>query len=99
LTLDESHPEDTDIGISSFMDTWLMLRNIEINGERNRVLNVLKSRGMPHSNQAREFVLSKHGMTMVDAVRDGRGRVLMGSRRSAHASRRPPRARAKRGTI
>jgi circadian clock protein KaiC len=84
LTLDEGHPEGTDIGISSFMDTWLVLRNIEVNGERNRMLNVLKSRGMPHSNQVREFVLTNSGLKLIDAVRDGRGRVLTGSRRAAH---------------
>jgi circadian clock protein KaiC len=85
LTADDGHPEGTDIGISSFMDTWLVLRNIEVNGERNRMLNVLKSRGMPHSNQTREFVLTNRGLKLVDAVRDGHGRVLVGSRRTAHA--------------
>jgi circadian clock protein KaiC len=87
LTVDDGHPEGTDIGISSFMDTWLVLRNIELNGERNRLLNVLKSRGMPHSNQTREFVLTNRGLKLVDAVRDARGRVLVGSRRTSHDSR------------
>jgi len=87
LTLDEGHPEGTDIGISSFMDTWLVLRNIEVNGERNRMLNVLKSRGMPHSNQTREFVLTNRGLKLLDPLRDGHGQVLMGSRRVAHTSR------------
>jgi len=87
LTLDAGHPEGTDIGISSFMDTWIALRNIEVNGERNRTLDVLKSRGMPHSNQLREFVLTSRGLELLDAVRDGRGRVLMGSRRGAHGAR------------
>ena len=84
LAFDESHPEGTDVGISSFMDTWLLLRNVDVNGERNRVLDVLKSRGMSHSNQAREFVMTKHGMQFIDAVRDERGRVLVGSQRTAH---------------
>jgi len=84
LTADDSHPEGTDVGISSFMDTWLVLRNNELNGERNRMLNVLKSRGMPHSNQIREFVLTNKGLKLVDAMRDAHGRVLMGSRRTAH---------------
>jgi len=83
LTIDQGHPEGTDIGISSFMDTWLVLRNIEANGERTRTLNVLKSRGMPHSNQVREFVLTSHGLKLLDVVRD-RGRVLVGSERAAH---------------
>jgi circadian clock protein KaiC len=83
LTIDEGHPEGTDIGISSFMDTWLVLRNIEVNGERNRTLNVLKSRGMPHSNQVREFMLTSHGLKLLAVVRD-RGRVLIGSERAAN---------------
>ena len=86
LTADEGHPEGTDIGISSFMDTWLVLRNIEVNGERNRTLCVLKSRGMSHSNQTREFVLTNDGLKLVDAVRDRHGRVVMGSRRAAHTA-------------
>lgn len=86
LTTNEGDPEGTDIGISSFMDTWLVLRNVEMNGERTRMLNVLKSRGMPHSNQIREFVLTNRGLKLIDAVRDGHGRVLTGSRRAAHDS-------------
>jgi circadian clock protein KaiC len=90
LTADEGHPEGTDVGISSFMDTWLVLRNNELNGERTRMLNVLKSRGMSHSNQIREFVLTNRGLKLVDAVRDAHGRVLMGSQRSAHAPATAP---------
>ena len=86
LTADETTPEGTDVGISSFMDTWLVLRNIEVNGERNRTLNVLKSRGMAHSNQVREFVLTRDGLKLVDTVRDRHGRVAIGSRRAARAS-------------
>ena len=48
------------------MDTWLLLRNDEHNGERNRTLFVLKSRGMPHSNQVREFMLGRRGIEFVD---------------------------------
>lgn len=84
LTTDEVHPEGTDIGISSFMDTWLVLRNAEMNGERTRSLTVLKSRGMAHSNQVREFVLTNKGLGLLDVVRH-QGRVLVGSQRSAHA--------------
>jgi circadian clock protein KaiC len=54
--------ERTDEGISSLIDTWILLRDVEVNGERNRVLHVLKSRGMAHSNQLREFVLSRRGI-------------------------------------
>ncbi len=85
LTSDEDHPEGTDVGISSFMDTWLVLRNIELNGERTRRLNVLKSRGMPHSNQVREFVLTSQGLKVIDIVRH-QGRVLVGSAREAYVS-------------
>lgn len=84
LTIDEGHPEGTDIGISSFMDTWLVLRNIEMNGERIRTLDVVKSRGMAHSNQVREFVLTSDGLKLLDVVRN-EGRVLVGSARMANS--------------
>ena len=77
---------DSQIGISSLMDTWLMLANIEANGERTRTIQVLKSRGMPHSNQVREFLLSRRGVELVDVYMPG-DRVLTGSERVAHASR------------
>ncbi|MGZ8158397.1 MAG: circadian clock protein KaiC [Methylobacter sp.] len=75
-----STPEDSRIGVSSLMDTWLLLRNVEFNGERNRTLYVLKSRGMAHSNQVREFVLSDTGIDLVD-VYLGADRVLTGTAR------------------
>jgi circadian clock protein KaiC len=75
-----SAPEDSQIGVSSLMDTWLMLRNIEFTGERNRTIFVSKSRGMAHSNQVREFVLSDTGMDLVDVYLGG-DRVLTGSAR------------------
>ena len=52
--------------ISSLIDTWLLLRDIEIGGERNRGLYVLKSRSMSHSNQIREFKLTDHGIELLD---------------------------------
>jgi len=58
--------EMTDVYISSLIDTWLLLRDIEIGGERNRGLYVLKSRGMAHSNQIREFKLTNHGIELLD---------------------------------
>ena len=82
LTAGDSAPEKTDIGISSLVDTWLLLRNIETNGERNRGLYVLKSRGMAHSNQIREFFLSDNGIELLD-VYLGPGGVLTGSARQA----------------
>lgn len=75
-----SAPEDSQISVSSLMDTWLMLRNIEFTGERNRTIFVRKSRGMAHSNQVREFVLSDKGMDLVDVYLGG-DRVLTGSAR------------------
>ena len=73
--------EQTDVGVSSLMDTWVLLRNVETpSGERNRLLFVLKSRGMAHSNQVREFVLSDRGIRLVD-VYVGAGTVLTGSAR------------------
>jgi circadian clock protein KaiC len=92
LSIDEDHPEGTDIGISSFMDTWLLLRNIETNGERIRGINVLKSRGMPHSNQVREFVLTSKGLRLLDVVRR-QGRVVVGAERTAHIDEGATRAR------
>lgn len=73
-------PEHTEVAISSLMDTWLLLRDMELGGERNRSLNILKSRGMAHSNQTREFLLSDQGVELRD-VYVGAGGVLMGSAR------------------
>ena len=78
-------PEDSQLGVSSLMDTWLLLRNVEFNGERNRTLYILKSRGMAHSNQVREFVLSNAGIDLVD-VYLGAERVLTGTARVAQAA-------------
>lgn len=92
LTTDEGRTEGTDVGISSFMDSWLVLRNLEVNGERTRTLDVRKSRGMAHSNQVREFVLTGCGLRLLGVVRH-QGRVLVGSERSAHAGEGPIGAR------
>lgn len=72
----------TQIGVTSLMDTWLQLSNIEHGGERTRTLQVLKSRGMAHSNQVREFVIGDDGVDLVDVVVAG-DRVLTGSARVA----------------
>ena len=74
--------ETSAVGVSSLVDTWLLLRNAESNGERNRLLFVLKSRGSAHSNQVREFVLTDHGIELVDAYIGPEG-VLTGSARLA----------------
>ena len=77
-----SAPENSQLYVSSLMDTWLLLRNVEFTGERNRTIFVQKSRGMAHSNQVREFVLSDNGIDLVD-VYLGDDRVLTGSARVA----------------
>jgi circadian clock protein KaiC len=78
--------ETTEIQTSSLIDTWLALRDIEINGERNRGLYILKSRGMAHSNQIREFVLSDQGIDLVD-VYTGTDGILTGSARFAQEAK------------
>lgn len=78
--------EQTDIGISSLMDSWLLLRNVELNGERNRTLYVLKSRGMAHSNQLREMLLTKSGIRLVDVYLGPHG-ALTGAARLAQEAR------------
>lgn len=82
LTINHSALENTDVGISSLIDTWLLLRDIELNGERNRGMYVLKSRGMANSNQIREFIITSHGVEL-RAVYVGASGVLTGSARIA----------------
>ena len=78
--------ERTEAAISSLVDTWLVLRDLESNGERNRGLHILKSRGMEHSNQVREFVLSDTGIQLTD-VYIGPSGMLTGSARVAQEAR------------
>ncbi len=85
LTAAGSSLELTEVGISSLADTWLLLRDIEIGGERNRGLYILKSRGMAHSNQIREFLLTNQGVDLVD-VYVGPSGVLTGSARISQES-------------
>jgi circadian clock protein KaiC len=80
LVSNDAAENDTQLGVSSLMDTWLSLRNLESNGERNRGLYVLKSRGMHHSNQIREFLLTDHGVQLVDVYLGAEG-ILTGSAR------------------
>jgi len=80
LSSADENMEMTDVYISSLIDTWLLLRDIEIGGERNRGLYVLKSRGMAHSNQIREFKLTDHGIELLDVYVGAEG-VLTGSAR------------------
>lgn len=72
--------ESTDQAVSSLVDTWLLLRDIELGGERNRALYVLKSRGMAHSNQIREFLITPNGVKLIPAYLGPSG-VLTGSAR------------------
>lgn len=78
--------EHTDIGVSSLIDTWILLRDIELAGERNRGLYVLKSRGMKHSNQIREFLITAEGIRLEDVYAGPEG-VLTGSMRAAQEDR------------
>jgi len=82
LTTSGGALEQSEVAISSLIDTWLLLRTIEIGGERNRGLYILKSRGMAHSNQIREFLLTDHGVELRD-VYVGASGVLTGSARLA----------------
>lgn len=82
LTEGGSPIEATDVGVSSLIDTWLLLRDIETQGERNRGLYILKSRGMSHSNQIREFLITSRGVKLVDMYVSREG-ALVGSARVA----------------
>lgn len=83
LTEDQAAGATSMVGVSSLMDSWLWLSNVATNGERTRTLQVLKSRGMAHSNQVREFVFSDHGVDLIDVYMDG-DQVLTGTTRVAH---------------
>jgi circadian clock protein KaiC len=72
--------EETEVGVSSLIDTWLELRDVEHAGERNRALYILKSRGMAHSNQVREFLITSKGVRLIDVFVGPKG-VLIGSAR------------------
>jgi len=82
LTQGGTDAELTDVGISSLADSWMKLQNLEAGGERNRGISILKSRGMSHSNQVREFLLTDQGIDLVDTYTGPEG-VLAGSARVA----------------
>ena len=82
LTLNTIISDQTDEGVSSLVDAWLLVRDIEYNGERNRGLYIMKSRGMKHSNQVREFVITDKGLDLVEVYLGPDG-VLTGSAREA----------------
>ena len=80
LTAGGGPVDQTDTAISSLIDTWLLLLAVDAGGERNRSLSILKSRGMAHSNQTREFLITDQGVVLRD-VYVGPGGVLTGSAR------------------
>jgi circadian clock protein KaiC len=86
--------ERTDVEISSIVDSWLFTRDIELDGERNRALYVLKSRGTAHSNQLREFLLTPHGVDLLDVYVGPEG-VLTGSSRLSQEAQEKAAARAR----
>lgn len=83
LSLNNIINEQTDEGVSSLVDAWIQVRDIELNGERNRGLYIMKSRGMKHSNQVREFTITSKGLLLEDVYLGTEG-ILTGSAREAH---------------
>jgi circadian clock protein KaiC len=81
LTAGGSKLESSTVGVSSLADTWILLRDVESDGKRNRCIYVLKSRGMAHSNQLREFVITAKGIKLI-APYIGPGGVLTGTSRT-----------------
>jgi circadian clock protein KaiC len=98
LTPGGGSKERSDVGISSLIDTWFLLRDLELDGERNRSLFILKSRGMAHSNQIREFLITDRGPRLRPAYLGPHG-VLTGSARLAQERRDALEADARRQTI
>jgi circadian clock protein KaiC len=86
--------ERTDVGISSLVDSWLLVRDIELAGERNRGMYVLKSRGMAHSNQIREFLLTDRGVDLLDIYVGPEG-LLTGSSRVSQENREKAESQAR----
>jgi circadian clock protein KaiC len=86
LSLASDHVTESDRGVSSLMDTWISLTVVEASGERNRVLYVLKARGMSHSNQMREYLLTSDGIHLTDPYIGADG-VLTGAARQAQEAR------------
>jgi circadian clock protein KaiC len=82
-----SSQEMTEVAISSLVDTWLLLRDVETGGERNRLIYVLKSRGMAHSNQVREFLITSKGVKLIEAYLGSEG-VFTGSARLSQKNRK-----------
>ena len=62
----DSTVEQRDVGVSSLMDTWILLRNLESEGDRQRCLYILKSRGMAHSSKVKQFIMTNNGFKFLD---------------------------------
>lgn len=88
LSLATDHQNEADRGVSSLMDTWISLTDLESSGERNRVLYVLKSRGMSHSNQMREYLLTSHGIKLIKPYIGAAGVLTGAARLSQEATER-----------
>jgi circadian clock protein KaiC len=86
LSLASDHANEADRGVSSLMDTWISLTDVEASGERNRILSVLKARGMSHSNQMREYLLTEKGIKLIEPYVGPEG-VLTGAARQAQEAR------------
>ena len=86
LRTDGSLLDETDLGLSSLMDVWIKLMDVEAEGERNRALYVIKARGMSHSNQVREYRMTSSGIELIDAYVGPEG-VLTGTARLAQEAR------------
>jgi circadian clock protein KaiC len=79
--LNKDGGEDVNEKVSSLVDTWISLRDVELNGERNGALYVIKSRGMKHSKQVRELIITSDGIKLIDVIRTPEGRILVGNAR------------------
>jgi circadian clock protein KaiC len=90
--------EQIEVAVSSLIDIWLLLRDIELQGERNRVLYVLKSRGMVYSNQIREFVFTHYGVDFLDVYVGPEG-VLTGTSRLVQEAKKKTAALARQQDI
>jgi len=86
---------DLDENVSSLVDSWLLVRDVEMNGERNRAMYIMKSRGMSHSKEVREFMITSGGLKLVDVYRGPEG-VLVGSARVAKEKEAKQRAASNR---
>lgn len=104
LTHEENAPSST-LEMSSLIDTWLLVRNLESDAERNRLLFVIKSRGTEHSNQVREFVMTRNGARLVDVsvgpagVVTGSARAALEEQQRAEAARREQDTEARRAAL